>query len=286
MIRVPQEITEDEIISNNAPSVVALYAPATNYAIGADARVGNYVYRSVATPNTGKTPTENLGIFWMYWSPSNPHALFDLFQDTVTNFTADGIVVFKRGLKDTIGIGNFVATNIKIEYLDALNVVLLTENYSVPRRDVFDNYDLIYAAFNFDGSNYDTIFASIKKVGINIRVTIQNDTKATSCGYLVAGQAVYMGDTLADVSFPDRIIGTDTIAVANFDTSVSSNILLPTSDSAKRVRKIPMMFVIDDSTTSKFQNMVIIGKILKVEPRADSFDKNNISWEIEQNKEL
>ena len=192
MIRVPQEITDEEIISNNAPTVIALYNPATNYSIGADARVGNYNYRSVATPNTGKEPETNLGIFWMFWGSSNPHAMFDLYSDTITSFTADGIVVFVRGIKDTIGIGNFVATNIKIEYLDAVGTVLLTENYAVPRRDIWDNYDLIYAAFNFDGANYDTIFAPIKKVGVNIRVTLQNDTKATSCGYLIAGQAEYM----------------------------------------------------------------------------------------------
>ena len=286
MIRVEQEIIDDDVISNNAPNVVDLFDAIVDYAIGDYARVGNYVYISVATPNVGHDPLTNIGVFWTYWSVSNPHAMFDLYSDTVTNFTANGIVKFERGVKNTLGIGNFTAVNIKIEYLDALDSVLLTENYPVPRREVWNIYEYIYNTFNFNGANFDTIFTPIKKLGVNVRVTFENGGDATSCGYLIAGQQEDMGDTLDNVSFPDRMIGNDTVSVANFDTLVTQNLLSPTSDKAKRSRNIPMMFVIDESESSKFQNIIIVGKIIRVEPRANNLDMNTISWEIEQNKEL
>lgn len=286
MIRVEQEIIDDDIISNNAPTVVDLFDEATDYDVGDFARVGNYVYISVATPNIGHDPLTNIGVFWTYWGVSNPHAMFDLYSDTVTDFTADGIVQFARGVKNTLGIGNFVATNIKIEYLDALDVVLLTENYPVPRREVWNIYEYIYNTFNFNGANYDTIYTPIKKLGVSVRVTFENSGDSTSCGYLIAGQLEDMGVTLDNISFPDRMIGSDTVSVANFDTSVTQSLLFPTSDKAKRSRNIPMMFVIDENENSKFQNIIIVGKIIRVEPKANNYDMNTISWEIEQNKEL
>jgi hypothetical protein len=286
VIRVEQEITDDDIVSNNAPDLVAEYDTEEDYAVGAFARVGNYIYISVASPNEGNEPLNSLGVFWTYWGVSNPHSMFDLYQDTITNFTADGIVTITRGIKNTLGIGNFLAQNIKIEYLDELGAVLLTEEYPVLRRYVYDLYDLIYQPFILDGTNYDTVFTPIKKTGVSIRVTFENNGSATKCGYMVMGERIDMGNTLVDVTFQQRKIGNDSLTVANFDTAVEQRMLMPISESAKRAGDRPMMFVIDERSESKFQNLLIIGKILKADPKANNYEKNVISWEIEQNKEL
>lgn len=122
MIYVPQKITE--FTYSNIPTLVELYDPAYNYALGELSRVGNYQYKSALANNLGNNPLDTLGIYWIEWNPSNIYAMLDLFADTKTEWTADGIVEFSITNIDTIGIGNFKASTITIEYLDNSNGVI------------------------------------------------------------------------------------------------------------------------------------------------------------------
>ena len=92
-----------------------------------------------------------------------------------------------------------------------------------------------------------------------------------------------MGDTLEQVTFPDKRIGNRTVSQADFSTIVKSHNLMQKIDEAKLLINEPMMFVIDNHKDSVHQNMVILGKINQCSGAANNFDLNQITWQIEQN---
>ena len=119
----PQQITE--FTYSNAVDTVEEFNPLTSYSITDYARVGSWNYKSTIDLNVGNEPLESLGVQWFDGKePSNSYAMIDLLEDTTTDWVADGVVEFTRGGLDSIGIGNFKASQVKIEYLDDINGVV------------------------------------------------------------------------------------------------------------------------------------------------------------------
>lgn len=285
MIAVKQEITE--LIYSNIPDIVALWDSSTTYTIGDYARIGNYVYRSTSTLNINKSPEiqANLVAYWVLWGVSNAHAAFDLLEDTLTTWEDTGTFTFARGSKEVIGIGRYIADTVTIEYLDASDNVLDTETittFNSPQA-----YDLwLYMYAPFIDVQVTVIYRTLKKIGVNIRVTFDNNGSPTSCGYCVAGRVIDFGRTLDKVSFSDRDIGSQTASVATFTTIVDKTLLVDAINTGKAMKKIPAMFVIDPLENSSHKNLVIIGKINKCDGIAENMGLNTISFEIEQNIEV
>lgn len=282
---VEQAIDETALVYSNIPDIVDLYDPATTYDVGEYCRVGSSVYKSTGTLNLGNPPLENLGVFWVYWSVSNAHAMFDLIEGTTTTWAGDGIIEFTRGSKDTLGIGNYTAVNVKVEYKDSLGAVILTENYATSRNQyVYDLWDYIYAPFTFRYPR--AVFLPLKRIGATIRVTFQGGGSPTSCGYCVGGLSEEMGATLDQVPFTNRTIGSATASVANFTTTIDKKEVMDVAYAGKQRIGVPMMFVIDPALDSSHKNLVIIGKIKKCDAVAEVMSNNKIAWEIEQNVEV
>ena len=279
MIYVQQTI--EEFTYSNIPALTAIYNKTTEYGVGDEVRVGIYIYNSVATINTNHYPPDNQGAYWYKWGPSNAYSMLDLLEETKTEWVADGIVEFDRGIKEVLGIGNFKATLIKVEYLDALNVVLDTEEYTFANTgDVVDVWTYGYAGFT--DSTSQTVYTYMKRLGTKIRVTFSSDGLNTNCGYFVAGAAVSMGKTLNNVSFPDKRIGSRTVNTATFKTIVRKNELMRKATQAKLLVDEVMMFVIDEGENSLHNNMIILGKMTSVSSVGSNSGINDISWTIEQ----
>jgi len=377
MIYIPQSLTE--FTYSNIPNLVAEYDKEVTYSISDFARVGSWLYKSIIDDNTDNTPLDNLGIKWYDGKyPSNTYSMLDLLADTKTEWDADGIVEFKRGTNDTLGIGNFKATEVKIEYLDAINgvvdgmtiatsvdldstvlagyayvdltrvdledtpntftasvdtyvdidedgtlvftevaneaaaptltspnerlakvvtdadnitsvedlrtvidPVLETQTYTFSvNGDVWDEWDYGYAGFTDSVS--EAVYAPIKIVGTTIRVTFSASGLNTYCGYMIAGVATAMGNTLDKVGFPDKRVGRRIISVADFKTIVERNQLMRKSTEAKALINETMLFVIDESESSDHNNMVILGKISKCSSIGEVATKNFITWQIIQ----
>lgn len=284
MIYIKQAI--DNFTDSNIVSTVSEYSPTTNYLLGDMVRVGSYHYKSlygtVALPNVGKDPLSNLGTAWFEYEVSNQYAMLDMYSETRTYWEEDGIVEFLRGNKDTLIIGNFTASLVTIEYLNDLDVVIdtLIYSYSVNRgrRSSWTYYITPF----YESNNY-VIYLPILRKGVKIRVTFSKNGNPTNCGYLQAGRAVFMGKTLEDVSFQNKKIGNRNARVADFQTTLDKVSLMGKSDTASLLIDVPMAFIIDESENSSHQNMVILGKITKCDPSANNFEKNRISWQIEQN---
>lgn len=283
MIYVKQEITD--FTYSNIVSTVDEYSPTTNYLLGDFVRVGSYHYKSlygtVSIPNVGNDPLSSLGTAWFEYEPSNIYACLDPFEETRTTWTADGIIEFKRGSKNTLGIGAFTASQVTIEYKDAFGVTIDTDNYYYSSNAfVFDEWSYGYG--NFNSSNNRVIYLPLKLKGVNIRVTFSKSGLPTDCGFFIAGRAVDMGSTLENVSFPDKRIGSKTVKVADFNTSVKSTEIMQKISDAKLLVDEPMLFVIDNNKNSLHQNMVILGTIKQCSGNASNNDRNLITWQLEQ----
>jgi len=281
MIFVQQLI--DEFTLTNATNPTAAYDEATTYGIGDEVRVNSTIYKSTLDDNLGNNPLNNLDGYWLEWGVANDYAMLDLEEDTITEFTADGIVEFLRSGIDTIGIGNFKASTITIDYLDDLDVIIPgeTETYTFTSHgNVWDIWSYIYGGFT--DITTETVFAPIKRIGNKIRVTFAKSGNATYCGYMIAGISQDMGKTLDNVVFPFRKIGTQVVSEASFNTIVNKGDLMRKSKEAKLLVNEAMMFVVDTSENTSHNNIIILGKITKCESSAQQQEDNSISWTIQK----
>ena len=285
MIFVRQELAE--FTYSNIVETVFAFNPLTAYLEGEKCRVGTYHYRStygtIALPNIGKDPLTNRGVAWtkLEDEPSNTYACLDPYEETKTTWAGDGILEFVRGAKTTLGIGNFKASQVVIQYRDNSNNILNSETYNFLSNEyVFDEWDMLYA--DFSDSTRKVIYLPLLRVGTKIRVIFSREGQGTYCGYLHVGKAIDMGTTLNSVSFPLTVIGTKTVKVANFNTSIEKNRVLVKADDAIALRNETMLFIIDETETSSHQNMVILGKITQCSPDATVSTENQTSWQITQ----
>ena len=280
MIYCNQEI--GSFTDSNIVYLAEAYSQDVTYGIGDLVRVGKYQYKSTLDGNLGNNPLSKLGIYWIKWQSANDFAALDLFSESKTEWTGDGWVEFDRLSKDVIGIGNFKATQVLIKYYDDSHILLDTEEYNFSNNgNVYDEWSYGYSEFTDSTSR--VIFKYLERIGTTMRIEFidSNDTN-TYCGFLVSGRAVDMGDTLDNVSFPDKRIGSRTVNVANFSTTMDKSLILRRTSSAKSLVDEPMLFIIDPLESSSFDNLVILGKINKVDAVFENMNKNNISWEIEQ----
>jgi len=275
-----QEI--DSFTDSNIVYIADEYNETISYSVGDLVRVGKYQYKSTLDSNVGNNPLSALGIYWIEWQAANDFAALDLFSESKTEWDSNGWVEFNRGTNDVVGIGNFKATQVLIKYYDESHTLLDTETYDFSNNgDVYDEWDYGYAGFTHSTSR--VIFRYIKRIGTTIRIEfIDSNNTNTYCGFLVSGRAVDMGDTLDKVSFPDKRVGSRTINVANFNTIMNKTLISRKTSIAKALVDKPMMFIIDPLESSSFDNLVILGKINKVDAVFENSNKNTISWEIEQ----
>lgn len=282
MIYVPQNITE--WLDDDIPDVALQHNPLTTYAVGDIARVGNYQYKSTIDGNKGNDPIETLGIYWIEWQPANDFSMLDLESDFKTKWNSDtGYVKFTRGSKNYIGIGLFNANVITIEYLDTSDNVLDTDIFTFSNNStVWDEWTYGYG--EFQSSVNKVVYTPLKRTGVNIKVTFENTSgQNIEVGFLVAGVAYDGGRTLDNVNFPDKRKGELLIKTATFstyvrDTALSRKVLID----AKSRANIPMMYVIDDQTNSKFDNMILIGKSTSITAVAGQQELSQVNWTLEQ----
>ncbi|NOQ31784.1 MAG: hypothetical protein GQ570_11740 [Helicobacteraceae bacterium] len=280
MILINQDI--DSFLTSNAENIITEYSSLTTYLTAEEAREESRIYKSISDSNLDNYPPDNIDKFWMDWEASNEYAMLDLFEDTNTTFTANGIVTFSRDTKEVIAIGKFNANQITIEYLSDVDAVLDTETYDFPYLGArIDAYSYIYA--DFETSTSEALYKPLQRLGTKIRVTFLRSGLDNYCGFLVAGKSDDMGKTLDNVNFTNRIIGFNSRRVANFNTIVAKTSLIPTIDKGELYKDIPLLFVIDPSENSSHANMVTIAKITKCDGVGSNNGLNTISWELTQN---
>jgi len=211
----------------------------------------------------------------------------------------DIIVVFTRDYTASmIAIGNFTASELKVEYLDATDTVLTayTQTYTYSVNDnVFDYYDYMYEPYSETVDRY--IKIDTVPFGAKVRVTLTRNTTLNyaECGFLVYGEPLKMGDTLDDPQWTPSSYSTkdfdlsgrlDVVKRAVQDT-VTFQSMYDSFEFPQLKRKIKAnldeigVFILDESEDSDYENMITLGIMEEPSvPVRTNATKSIINWRI------
>ena len=304
MYYVKQQI--ESFTSSNIPSLYPDWDDTTTYIFEASdptsasiARVGAWYYRSLTNDNTGFNPVEYENTKWVKWQVANSHALLDQRAQTVSTLTAGSIsVTFAIGFRwDTIGIGFFDGENVTIELLDATDTVVWTyTTQGAYSSNVTDWYSWTFEPRVFEFGRSVAIKLERYLGATKCRVTINQAVidSDTTCGFLVGGESIYMGQTMLPLNFSytsytQRI--KDTFGNTNiirrpiedgigFQTCINKQNLLSRQRIIKKDLDNLAMFVLDD--TKDESEIVVYGLMSNPTLLYDQFDESVISWQIEE----
>jgi len=306
---VPQEISKSDIISSTVVDEYNIwdsnktYSPSATLSNDNIALFNEYYYRSVAV-TTGDTPLENEGTKWIKWGVSNKYSMFDLRSTTSSSSDNQDIVVeFDRGFINSIVIGNYVAKQVKIEVVDKTTNDVYETIYkdSSVNQYVFDYWDYIYEPYFNDVSR--GLYFEINKYesGVNntkIRVTFVVDpiTNTTSCGYLIGGEYLNMGETLDNVKFNFNSFSTKTTDdygiititkrsvqdLIDFETKIPREESVLIKNRVKKQYDDISAFVIDENNSGTFDNMITLATISDISTIVTNIDSTIMSWSIHE----
>jgi len=255
-----------------------------------------YYWRSLIDNNTGNNPELTENKYWNKWKVANVNAMLDQKSLTSTTSTSSIVVEFKRGLSDTIGLGYIESSKVTIEHLKADDTVLtdFTQEFLFGvNEEVYDYWSYIYEPYSEQADR--TLYIPIATVGYKIKVTIDlSANNKAGCGFLICGEAQSMGCTLDAVGFNfnsfsttevdnfgnTTIIKRDIQDLVDFETAIDKGLVSKARRDIKKIYDDVIMFVVDDSKTSNFENIITLGKIQDASIVGSNFSKNFITWSV------
>lgn len=304
MIYIQQQI--ENWLTSNIIQTYPDYNPATTYikedittpSNSSVVRYDGYYWRSLTNANIGNDPEETEGVYWNKWKVSNTYAMLDQKSLTKTTDIGDDIVVeFVRNQIDSLGLGYLETSSIKIEHFDELGAIIDSAtqeiNFSV-NEEVYDLWSYMYAPYS---EKIDRgIYFPIPPIGYKVKVTIGQlgSTGQAACGFLIAGEGVDMGETLDEVGFNFNsfasaetdafgnlnIIRRDVQDLVDFETAIDRAENPRVRRRIKGIYDEIVLFVIDPSSDSDFENMITLGKIQDASTVGRVMSKNIISWSV------
>jgi len=302
---VKQQITEflatniTQLYSDYNPLTTYIYQDETALTSASVVRYGSYYYRSLVNSNIGNNPEETENKQWVRWKVDNTHALIDEKALTKTVVSDQDIVVeVLRGSIDTLCIGYFSASMVKVEHFNSLGVLMgdFTQifKYSV-NEEVFDLWSYIYSSYT--NSVDRSIKIDIPPIGYKLKITISKYGNQAVCGFLIGGTAVYMGITTDNIGFnfnsfstvTNDIFGNTTITKRSVQDALDFETVL--KDDEKRLvpklrREIKqiyddiVVFIVDDSSDSFLENAITLGKIENASVVASIDNSIVMTWSI------
>jgi len=259
-------------------------------------RYGTHYYRSVIGSNINNNPVETENVKWTKYGVSNKFAMLDLASGTKSTFVGGSLfVTFDRNYITTLTIGNYDAETITVEVLNSSSVVLWTYTTdSVINEEVEDYWTYIYSEYG------DTVNRGIKidlqSVGTRVRVIFNNfgETANTSCGYLVGGVAIDMGKTLNGVGFKFNSFATKETDewgsllitkravqdLVDFETLIDTNRIQSYKRKLKEIYNSIIVFIVDESSDSKYENILTLGTIQDASVLLTDFDKTVMTYSV------
>ena len=279
---VKQQILE--FTDTNLVDTYPVWAEGTTYSFEATAptsasivRYGAWYYRSVANGNVGNNPEDTEGTWWVKYGVSNKFAMLDLKAQSFSTFDGDMTCTFTKGNINTLGFGNYTALSITVDILDIDGITVLdTQTTSNTYYDHIEDWYTFTQVGEADIGDRATR-VKLPNIGSFIKVTfnIASEFTYTSCGYMIGGEAVYMGDTIDGVNFSFASYAskeTDTWGNLNivkravqdlvdFETIIDSNRASSFKRKVKSVYNDIIMFIVDDTDESIFENILVLGVI-------------------------
>ena len=189
--------------------------------------------------------------------------------------------------------GNTIATDLRNIVDNVLHTQELVQSVS---ESVDDYYSYIYSEYS-SGTLRGRIF-QVPIAGAKIRITFESSevTPNVSCGFLVAGRAEDMGDTLFGAAFSFEsytVKETDSFGVTtltkrstqdlvDFETVIPSHLIASKKQEIKNLYGEPVVFMLDPDTESKYDNLLTLGVIENVSTVLENAVQTTISWSIQE----
>jgi len=289
---------------SNLTETIVEYNPATTYAVGNEVRIGAYTYKSVIAGNVGNNPEDTLDVKWVKWGVSNKFSMLDLASGTKSvKMGASLIVEFEQNNMDTLVIGNYEASNILVEILDTDDITVLWSyqtEFSI-NNGVDNWYDWTYQPYGYEIDRALMVKLGFVDATTKVRVTFVYEntlSDRTSCGYLLCGKTVNMGESLYGVGFKFNSFTTkefDTFGtfkmvkrsvqdLVNFNTCVKLNEipLMTIKRNIKAHYDTIVAFIVDESVDSRFENMITLGIIQDVDIALNNGVVLDLAWSVQE----
>ena len=290
---VKQEITDYE--SDNIEPLYLDWVATETYVKNAYVKDGSYFFKSVIDNNLNLKPSDHVPTYWIKWGVSNKFSMIDLQSSTKTVVENDNLIaVFQLANIDTLAIGYYKATTLKIENIDDSGTALYTQTFTQSTNsNVTDYYTYLYAPYTIKSNKGQ--FVDVPKIGTKLRVSFLRGTlNEVSCGFLIGGESIHMGETLEGVNFsfnsystkaPDEygiisILKRSVQDLVDFETSIEKAELTQLKRYAKRDYEEIVAFIVDDSDDDIYENLITLGVIQSVSTVATNHTKQIMTFSI------
>lgn len=288
-------LTETYAVWNSATTYVLQTGTPTSASICRD---GAWYYRSVINGNLNLRPSEYEGTKWVKYSIANSHAMLDFSAQSLSYLSGGNMTVtFDLPFgSDAIGMGYYECDTVLIELLDASNVVVWTyQTDSTYSENVYDWYTWTFATREQDlGRSLAVRIPAF--IGTKCRITWRSSAyqTRTACGFLSCGIATDMGKTKNNIKFNPTsysvrkvdefgdlsIVKRSVSKTVDFQTTISRALFMRKQRAISADIDSIMMFVIDDTKSSQFENIVVLGVMQAPVPILDEYDMSIISWVV------
>jgi len=287
MLTLEQSI--NSYLSINVDSPYPSWDNTTSFAFATTVYFENYHYKSVIENNQGNTPSLS-PLYWLKIESSNTYSAIDLKSKTKTicdsttktggNAPYDLIMEFETSRYDAISLGNVRGTDIIIEVFETGDYVNAVETITqkIETRYTVDSwFNYFYSPLIPDLTEFErNFYFRIKAVTGKIRVTITEGYGAySSVSYMLSGKTEYIADTLFNVgmSLTDYSktdtdeFGVTEVQKRDVRESLDINIQFDSKRinhvrrSIKRKQGEILLFIVDESIDSAYENLQILGYI-------------------------
>lgn len=298
---VYQQLTN--IVDTNLTDTYPEWNPSTTYIFESGTptsssivRYGTFYYRSVVDGNIGNNPEDTENVKWTKYGISNKYAMLDMSSNT-KSFVEDGNLWVKFSQTDigTIGFGNFEAGKIVVELINNSDEILWSYDTGYFYNEtVVDYYTYMYDGYVYEIDRGMIIDLPIKTDYVKITFYSASPEVRTAVGYIVGGDSVNMGKTLNNVKFSFNSFalketddwGALTVTkravqdLVDFETVIDTQYLPTFKRNVKHIYNDIIMFVVDDTEDSQFENILVLGVIQDASVVLTEFDKTIISFSV------
>lgn len=278
----------------------AVYNALTTYSV--DQRVistsTHRTYQSLSNSNTGNplpVYPATLTNYWIDVGPTNKWAMFDLLRNTGTTVASPLTVVITPGQRiDSIALVGLVATSVQIIVtVDA--AIVFDQTTTLSTRVVTDWYEYFFSPFTYREAVAN--FSLPPYTNGVITINIVNATGNVTCGGVVIGQSVYLGEALVDaqndatnLSTIERSTDGTTVLVqrrsvpktlqqVRFGKAIVNRLIRVRTD----LNAVPALWsALDDQEAAYFEPMLILGVYKRFTVNMDLPDHGLLELELEE----
>ena len=279
MTIVQNEITD--YLSINVTEDETPWVDSSLYDYADEVRYGHYIYKYAGEDNTNTI--------------TNPESTWNLYKDTYSVWVKIGTTNFFSALDDktltqtlapdsliieltndsfdTISLLNLKATDVNLQLINLTTAeIYLDKNYDLQDTSIIvDEKTYWYAPFDFGISIYDQNIYLIPNT--KIKITINYSGANAGVGRIIAGRSLFWGDSILPATldqqtysrFNTDIFGNTELIQGESVKMYSYNIKAPLDKmpylerKRKELTAIPLLFVMDESNTSKIANGLVYG---------------------------